>query len=142
MPSIITVRKSIVEVVTDKIPRMNGYADWADVTNVPAIVVGSPKADFAKAFNRGVDEWTFPVYVLVGVPEIGFAQEELDIYVSGAGIHSVREIIYKNSTLNDVVEDSMITKMDGYGGVYESPRQPLIPHVGACLYLTAYFAGG
>jgi hypothetical protein len=141
MSDVQSVRQAIVDIIKAQIPDMNGYRNFTDITNVPAVIVGAPKADFTKAMGRGIEEWEFPIYVLVGIPEVTFAQDGLDEFVGPSGDKSIREILFENSDLNGTVEDSMIKKMDNYGGTFETVKKPLIPHVGACLYLTAYFAG-
>lgn len=141
MPNLGEVRQAIVDTIRGELPELNAYPVWADITNVPAVVIGAPVANFTKSMRRGLDEWTFPLLVLVGMPEVTFAQNALDEYVDGSGPKSIRQILFNDSSLGGVIEDCIITKMDEYGGSLSTRLKPLIPHIGACLYLTTYFAG-
>ncbi|MYV58040.1 hypothetical protein [Streptomyces sp. SID3212] len=132
MASLKEIRLAIGKTVLDVLSEMNVYANVPDVVNVPAMVVGPPRADYAKAFNRGFDEWEFEIYLLVGIPEITQSQDNLDMYVTGSGPKSIREIIASNPSLGDVVSDSMVMTMDQYGGSYANCG---LPHVGARLTL-------
>lgn len=132
MATLQEIRLAIEKTVHDVLSEMNAYANVPDVVNVPAIVVGPPKADFAVTFNSGMDEWIFELYLLVGIPEITQSQENLDMYVTGSGPKSIREIFCNNPSMGDVVTDSMVMSMDQYGGSYGNCG---IPHVGARLTL-------
>jgi len=141
MPNLGEVRQAIATTIRAELEELNIYPVWADITNLPAVVIGPPVADFTKSMGRGLDSWSFPLMVMVGIPEIQFAQNALDDYVDGSSEKSLRRIIFENPSLGGVVEDSMITKMDEYGGSLSTRLKPLIPHIGACLHLTTIFAG-
>lgn len=138
MATIEEMRLALVSTVRAANPEMNAYAVVSDAIQVPAFIVGTPKADFAVTMNRGADEWEFELYVLVGVPELGIAQSNLDVYVSGSGPKSLREIIWNDPTLGGVVDDSIVMTMDSYGGRYSVAN---IPHVGACLKIKIFTVG-
>lgn len=132
MASLGEIRKAIGKTVRDVLPELNVYANVPDVANVPALVVGPPRANFAAAFNAGFDEWTFEIFLLVGIPEITQSQESLDRYLTGSGPKSIREIFMNNPSMGDVVSDCMVMTMDEYGGFWDTAN---IPHVGARLTL-------
>lgn len=133
-----SVREAIVNAVKDANSEINGYETVSDVTNVPAVVVGPPDIDFSKAMGRGLDELTFPLFILVGIPEMGIAQDRLDEFIYGSGPLSIRRAIWNDPSLGDVVEDSDITKMRDYGATYSTCK---IPHVGATLILRVLVNG-
>ncbi len=138
MATLTAMRDAIAATVQVPIPLMHCYARVQDVVNLPALVVGPPKVDFTIAFKRGLDQWEFELYILVAIPEMDSAQKELDIYCAGSGASSIREIFFNNNTMGGVVEDCIVTAMDNYGGNYSTAK---IPHVGACIKLTAYTSG-
>lgn len=138
MATLMEVRKAIADVIVSINTEMHGYRNVTDVVQVPAVIVEPRKADFAITMGAGVDEWIYDLYVLVGIPEMGLAQDQLDLYVDGSGLKSIRAIINENPTLGDVVEDSMITAMDKYGSSFETAS---IPHIGACLTLKVLAIG-
>lgn len=138
MTTLIEMRQAIADTIVSINEEMSSYPTFPDMPQVPAVVIQPKKSDFALSMGRGADEWLFDLFVIVGIPEIGLAQDNLDLYVDGSGPKSIRRIIFDNPTLGDVVEDSMILGMDKYGGNYETAK---IPHVGACLTLKVLAIG-
>jgi hypothetical protein len=132
------IRQAISDTVAAANPAMNCYRNVQDVANLPAFIVGPPKGDFSKSMSRGVDEWTFELYVLVGIATIADAQDDLDQYVTGAGSLSIREILWNAPTLGGTCDNSMVMSMKDYGATYAVAN---IPHIGACLELVAYTSG-
>lgn len=150
MASVQEMRDAIANAITSEIPELFSYPTIDAVTQVPCIIVGAPSANFAVQVQRGyatsamsmglngLQEWTFELYVLVAVPDLQTSQSQLDSYLDGTGEKSIRQAIFNNSTLGDVVEDCMVFSMDQYGGSYATCK---FPHIGARLTLRVLTSG-
>lgn len=138
MASLTEMRTAIAESIRSVNPEMHTYKAAVDVAQVPALVVQPSESNFAISLGAGIDEWMFDLYVLVGIPDMGLAQDQLDLYIDGSGSKSIRKIIYGNPTLGDVVDDSMVMAMKDYGGQWETAG---IPHIGARLILKVLTIG-
>lgn len=131
MATLTEIREALADAIADGVAaEMSVYERVADVAQVPAAVVMPRKADWAVAFARGTDEWTFDVYILVGRSDTTSSQEELDEFLTGAGPNSVREVLFNNPTLGIADVDAFASGMDGYGGEFQTAR---VSHVGAII---------
>ncbi len=109
------------------------YDQVEDLGNLPAVIVEPITADFEGAFDRGLDEWDFNLYVLVGRADVTSGQDILDALVSGSGPNSIRRILHEHSDLGLVTDstvDAQCYAMRGYGGKFEWYD---VPHIGAIL---------
>lgn len=95
------------------------YDTVPDVTNTPAAVIEPGTIDFTGAFNQGGDTYNMIVYLLVANTDPRNAQQTLDQYITGKGAKSIRDFLWHNSSLGLSDVDSVVTKMDGYGGKFE-----------------------
>lgn len=150
MATIQEMRTAITDVITSSIPELFTYPSIEAVVQVPCVIVGTPSANFAVQVQRGfqtaamsmgingMQEWTFELYVLVAIPDMGTAFAQLDSFINGTGEKSIREAIFNNDSLNDTVEDCMVLSMDQYGGNYAVAS---LPHIGARLTLRVLTAG-
>lgn len=135
MASLSAIRDGIKTVIKGQISTMNVYDTVADVTHLPAIIVGvDPKesADFTGAMGRGMDTWNILVYILVARgTDVVAAQEQLDQYLSGGGPKSVREALWNRPelALSDGT-DLTVVGLEKYGGSFDTAN---IPCVGAIL---------
>jgi hypothetical protein len=133
MSSVNQIRESFQSVLSSAIPGLNAYREVEDVVEAPAVVAIPRKADFAGALQRGLDTWEFDLYVLVRRREGGYAQQELDQYITGNGPKSIRRALYEHPTLGLPDTDAFVKGVDGYGGQFQVAR---IHHVGAILKVT------
>jgi len=138
MPTLEEMRDALITTIKNELTEINGYPTHRDVLNVPAVVIGAPEAEFDLAMGRGLDKWTFPLFVMVGIPDLDTAQRNLDKYVNGSGPKSIRRIIWENPSLGNVVQDCRVSLMKDYGAAYETAK---IPHVGATLVVEILSTG-
>lgn len=138
MASVTAMRQAIKATVKAAIPSLNVYDTVPDVTQLPALVVMPHTGHFLEAMQRGHDKWEFELFILVAIPTVEFAQDQLDPYITGAGPNSIREVFYMEPTLGDVVIDAVVSGVDKYGGHYQTCG---IPHIGACLRLEVLTSG-
>jgi hypothetical protein len=125
------VRQALAKTIFDNLAEeISTYPLVPDVTQTPAMVVLPSKSDFAKAFQRGLDEWDFDVFLLTARTETTNGQDLLDEFCTGSGPNSIRQIIYENPSLGLPDTDAYVMGLQGYGGHFEAAR---IPHVGAIL---------
>lgn len=99
---------------------LNVYDTVPDVQNSPAVVVMPAEINFARAMARGSDEYKFDLYVVVARTDTRSAQEKLDPFITGAGPKSIREFLFRNSSLGLPDVDCIVEKMRGYGGTFDS----------------------
>jgi hypothetical protein len=131
MSSLSEVRQALANVIFSGLAQeISTYPLVPDVAQTPAMVVLPSKCDFAKAFQRGLDEWEFDVFLLTSRTETTNGQDLLDEFCTGAGPNSIRQIIYENPTLGLSDTDAYVMGVQDYGGHFEAAR---IPHVGAIL---------
>lgn len=81
---------------------------------VPCIHVFPGEVEYDTTGSRGLDEWTFVVQALVGEQTDRGAQELLDEFLAPAGDKSIKEAIESDRTLNGVVDDLRVTRVDSY----------------------------
>ncbi|WP_119728340.1 hypothetical protein [Thermomonospora amylolytica] len=133
MASLGQIRAGIKEVLSG-IGGLTIYDTVPDVTQTPAVVVVPREADFEGAMGRGLDTWTFNLFVLVARGETRLSQEALDEYVTGAGPKSIRAALFERDDLG--LSDGTTAQVTGmprdvpYGGGFESAG---VQHIGACL---------
>lgn len=99
---------------------LNVYETVPDVTNSPAAVIMPDIADYLGAFGMGSDEYHFDIPVLVASHNIRDAQRQLDEFVTGKGEKSVREFLFRNSSLGLDDVDCIVKGFKGYGPGYKS----------------------
>lgn len=130
MSSLEEIRDALADTIKKGVStEVFAYPRVPDVIQLPALIVMPDTADFTGAFQRGLDEWKLNVYVLVSRgADIDFHQKTLDGFLTGAGPDSIRQVLYNDGTLGDVVIDAMATGVEGYGGEFLSNK---IPHSGA-----------
>lgn len=141
MASLSEIRDGIQTVLLAAIPDVSVYAQVPDVTQLPAVVVmpARDSADFSGAMNRGLDIWSFDLYVLVALGEATVSQQALDQYVTGSGPRSLRQVFWDHDGLG--LTDGTTAFAAGvreYGGKFQTAR---IDHVGAVVRLTVRTTG-
>lgn len=138
MAALAAIRTATKTTISAAVSSLFGYDHVADVVNLPAFVVEPTTSDFVVAMGRGVDTHNFNIYVLVSSREAALAQAELDKYVTGAGVDSVRQAVWNARTLGLAETTAAITGMNGYGGSFEYAG---IDHVGAILTMVVHTGG-
>lgn len=140
MATLSDIRTAIAATIAANVAGLEVYGRVPDVIHTPAVVVEPAAADFNVAMGRGTDTWTFALYVLCARTVATEGQDQLDVYVTGAGDSSLREIIFENRTLGLAAGalDASISGMSDYGATFESAG---IPHVGAVLTLIVHTNG-
>jgi hypothetical protein len=109
------------------------YATVKDKGHLPAAIVEPIEADFNGAFHRGLDTWWFNLYVLVRGADEEAAQRKLDSYVTGAGEHSIRELLFNNKNLGlgpTSGVEANVDSLKSYGGEFKWGG---VEHIGAIL---------
>lgn len=114
---------------------VNVYSQVADAGELPAVIIEPAKADFEGAFQRGLDNWIFNLYVLVPHVDASASQDMLDVLIIGSGESSIRQAVYNQPDLgltgpDDSDVDAEVFEVTAYGGMFEWAK---IPHIGAIL---------
>lgn len=141
MATVEQIRDALVTTIRSNITGVQVYARFEDVIEAPAIVVSvNPKesADFTGAFARGLDQWNFELHVFANRREGGYAQKELDQFLTGSGSKSIRQVLYQNPTIGLSETDAFVEGVKNYGG--ENPYAK-IPHVGATVNVCVRTSG-
>lgn len=139
MSSLSQIRTALAETISEGVDsELLTYDTVPDVAQLPAAVIRPRDCNFAKAFNRGLDEWDFDIFVLVGRTDTQGGQEQLDGFIAGAGPDSIREVLFNNPTMGLADSDAFVKGMSGYGGEFNTAR---ITHVGAILKVVVRTVG-
>lgn len=143
MAALDAIRASIGTTIGTAIPSLSMYGKVPDVLNLPAVIVVPTDTDFVVAMGRGLDKYTFSLFVLVANREAGLAQDELDAFVTGAGAKSVRQAVWNNKSLGLTAggapdADAHVSGMSEYGTQFEAAGVEL---VGAILTLIVHTSG-
>lgn len=86
------------------------YDHVPDSVNVPAAVVGQLDLTFDASFNRGFDNATCTIILIVGRMSEQAGQTKLDGYLSGTGSTSVKAAIEADVTLQGAVQTLRVTQ--------------------------------
>jgi len=94
---------------------------WPGQLNAPAAVVSRRQTRFDQTFD-GVDDFTFAVTLFVQFANDRVAQEQLDGYLSVAGVSSIVAAIHADPTLGGVVDFARVTtaeqeRLTTYAGI-------------------------
>lgn len=116
MATFAELRDAIATVLGDALPDVNVYAKVVDRANLPAIVVKPVDSTFPFTQSRAEDEWQFELDVMVSYGDAATAQDQLDTYLSGGGLTSIRQILMRNRGLGrtDVLA-AYVAGMSDYG---------------------------
>lgn len=80
-----------------------------DSVNVPGAVVGQLDLNFDATFNRGFDNATCTILLIVGRMSESAGQTKLDGYLASTGSTSVKAAIEADSTLSGAVQTLRVT---------------------------------
>jgi len=104
------VRDGLVTAL-DTIAGLN-VAKWIGQSiRTPMAVVGWPQVDYDQAMGRGLDTWTVPVQIFVGLADNRSAVATLETYMDGAGATSVKAAIEADPTLGGACDDVRVTQL-------------------------------
>jgi len=140
MSSLAQIRDAIKATVGASIPSLFAYDTVPGSPNLPAVVVmpAEDAADFQVAMGRGLDTWTFDLFVLCSYAEAGLGQDALDSYITCAGDSSIREAIFNAKTLGLADCSAHVASVRHYGSRFAAAS---IDHVGAVLRLVVLTSG-
>lgn len=78
----------------DTITGLRTHAFPPDGATAPPVAFpGYPEFDFDGTYVRGMDQWTMPVYVVVGMPNDRAARERIGPFISGSGSSSIKQVL-------------------------------------------------
>jgi hypothetical protein len=119
MATFAELRTAIKTVLADALDDVHLYDTVPETANLPAIVVQPSEATFPFTMGAAQDEWQFDLVVMVSSRDFTLAQTELDIYLSGSGSTSIRQIVMRNKQLgrNDVMA-AYVAGMSDYGAQF------------------------
>jgi hypothetical protein len=83
----------------------------------PVAIIQPNSIEYDRAFQRGLDQYSFTVTVIVGRASERTAQRLLDTYCGGSGSSSVKTAIESNRTLSGVIQDLRVVAMRNYGTI-------------------------
>jgi len=86
------------------------YDHVPDSVNVPGAVVGQLDITFDASFNRGFDNATCTIILIVGRMSEQAGQSKLDGYLAGTGSTSVKAAIEADVTLQGAVQTLRVTQ--------------------------------
>lgn len=138
MSSLKDIRDAVKTTIETNITSLRAYDTVPEAVELPAVVLQPTGSDFDQAMGRGTDRWDFDLIVLVSWGDSDLAQDQLDVYVSGAGTDSIRQTIFQNKTLGLSDVDAHVAGLNEYGVQYQAAS---IDHLGATLQLIVYTKG-
>lgn len=138
MATLTALRDAIKDTIEDNISTLRVFDTMPDVTEGHCVLVEPSSVEFSKSMQRGHDQWEFTLFMIIPWQETTVVQDELDVYLSGSGTKSIRQVIYNNRSLGLADTESFVHRMDGYGGSFAVAK---IPHIGARIYLTVLTSG-
>lgn len=104
------VRDGLVTAL-DTIDGLN-VAKWIGQNiRVPMAVVGWPTVTYDEAMQRGLDTWTIPIQIFVGLADNRTAVNRLEDYMDGAGAMSVKAAIEADTTLGGACDDVRVSQL-------------------------------
>lgn len=103
--------------------RLNTIDGWQAYAKAPGDVVlpcvvvlpANPFIEFDQTMARGSDTLMFNLVALVGNPDDDVAQDNLDIYLDGAGVTSIKEAV--DSDLGGIVSYARVVRGQEYGEI-------------------------
>jgi hypothetical protein len=85
------------------------YESIPDSVNVPGAIVGQLDLNFDYTFNRGYDQATCTILLIVGRMSESAGQAKLDGYLASTGSTSVKAAIEADKTLSGAVQTLRVT---------------------------------
>jgi hypothetical protein len=100
-----------------------------DTVSPPIAIINVGNVSYDRTFQRGLDEYSFVITVIVGRVGERSAQRLLDSYVSTTGASSVKLAVESDKTLGGNCDSLRVTDMRNYGSLV----------IGEITYLAAEF---
>jgi hypothetical protein len=138
MATLGVIRDAVKDVIETNIEGLRCYATVPESIELPAVVITPTSARFDVAFGRGTDTWNFDLSVVVSWADSLTSQTQLDEFVTGAGVSSVRQVIFENRTLGRTDCDAHVAEVLQYGTGFSFAS---INHIGAVLRLIVHTKG-
>ena len=139
MSTLATIRDAVKTTIEAAVPELHVYDTVPDAANVlPCVIVIPFTSDFVIAMGRGLDTWEFDLLILVGTSDMDIRQDDLDAFVSGSGVRSVRQAIFNGRTLGLEGTDAHISQMLEYGARFVVAE---FEHIGARLRMIVHTSG-
>lgn len=98
------------------------YDTLPDNPQLPCVIVEPADANFEGAMTRGMDTWYFHLYVLCARNDTAASQAQLDEFICGSGVNSIRRALYVSPDLGLGDTDAEVQGMFGYGGQLETVK--------------------
>lgn len=119
MASFSEIRDAIKAVLAVELPEIFLYATVPEAVNLPAVVVAPAEAEFPLEMGRATDVWQFDLIVMTSFGDAELAQNQLDAYLSGGGVSSIRQALMRNRQLGRLdVMTAYVSGMSDYGTNY------------------------
>ena len=144
MATLKEIRQAIMVTIEGNISGVKCYKNIPENALVlPAVIVQPDMADFHVAMARGTDQYDFTLLVLVGYNHLESAQDNLDPFISGSGVKSIRQCIFNDKTLGIAGDiDATVSRMFDYGMRFSPDSQGRgTESLGARLALTVFTRG-
>lgn len=113
MTTIADIREGIASNLST-IPGLRTSWYVPDDPKPPIAVVLPDSVRFDVAFSRGLDEYTFFVFVIVGRVNERTAQSLIDTYCNPSGAESIKAAIEADKTLGGSAYDCRVTELRNY----------------------------
>lgn len=133
MASLSQIREGLRTTIKSNVnTNLHVYNLVEDMGQLPAVIIEPVSSDFDEAMQRGMDVWDFNLFVLVSrAVSSAHGQTLLDQLISGAGVNSIREILYQHSDLGlSDGTDAHVYQVKAYGGSFDWAK---VAHVGAVI---------
>ena len=108
------------------ITNMRVYDTIPDIVTPPCAVVGQLDFTFDVDNQRGLDQATVDVYVIVQRISERTGQDKLDLFLAGSGTGSIKTAIESDRTLGGLVDTLRVISADS--GTYTSGDQSFLSY--------------
>lgn len=110
-PTVRQIREGIATLL-DGITGLRVFSFIPGQFSPPAAIVGMPSVDFDAAMQRGLDEWTCDIFVVVAHQSDKHAEKNMESYLDPSGAKSVKAVLEADGTLSGVVSDSRVVRAE------------------------------
>jgi len=100
----------------------------------PVAIIQPNSIEYDRAFQNGLDQYSFTVTVIVGRASERTAQNLIDLYCASTGVSSVKLAIESNRTLSGVIQDLRVVAMRNYGTISLSDQTYLAAEFDLIVY--------
>ena len=100
----------------------------------PVAIIQPNSIEYDRAFQNGLDQYSFTVTLIVGRASERTAQNLIDLYCASTGASSVKLAIESNRTLSGVIQDLRVAAMRNYGTISLSDQTYLAAEFDLIVY--------